>query len=210
MRLNLFAGWRAGQSLLTRLFSSRRTPRRLLGSQVRSLETLERRITPAVFMVPSEGSLATEIAAAESSTDPSNIIEVAAGSYSLTDESIQVPTEHNLFIEGAYAVPGIAPNVIIQPNGSGRVLEIKGNVTLENLTITGGDVQGESSTTPAQGGGLLIDGGDVTLSNVNVTNNKVQGAKGSQGDAGTGNNAGAQVATGEVLMAAGFTWQVAH
>ncbi len=83
------------------------------------------------------------------------------------------------------SIIGQGAGIIFQSDGSNRVLELNGNVVLENLAIEGGKVQASSKAT-AEGGGLLIDDGNVTLINVSVSNNSAQGANGATGTGAKG------------------------
>jgi hypothetical protein len=148
-------------------------------------------MAPAIFNVPGGSdpgvpvpSLTAAITLAEGNNDTSNIINVEPGSYPVVDQFIAMAPTRTLTIVGQ------GQGVTITANQQYRVFEINANVAFENLTITGGLVKSKSADSPAQAGGLLIDGGQVTLSNVNVTGNKVQGADGSKGSAGAGSNAG--------------------
>ena len=168
-----------------------------------SVESLEARLCLAVFNVPADMSLAAAITAADGNTDTGNIINLAAGTYSASEQTIQAGPGKSLTIIG-----DTPQDTIIAADGSHRVFEINGDVVLQNLTITGGVAKdgGVLGGGNALGGGLLIDGGQVTLSNVNVTGNKAQGAN------GTGRRAGLMAltaATAKVLPGAESIWPTA-
>jgi len=95
-------------------------------------------MAPAVFNVPSasSGSLSAALTAVATSTDNSNTIVLAPGTYQAVNQQIQVPAGDSLTILGD------GPGVVITANQQGRVFEINGNVRLQDLTITGGKVQG--------------------------------------------------------------------
>jgi autotransporter-associated beta strand protein len=130
------------------------------------MELLEPRWSPATFNVSDVAGLLTAINAAGANADPANVIELASGTYAVTNQLIQVAQGQTL------AIIGQGSGATLQSNGQGRVLEISGNVLLENLTIEDGIVQA-----PAEGGGLLVDDGQVALVNVNVSNNAVYGGQ---------------------------------
>ena len=116
--------------------------------------------------------LAAAIAAAEGDSDATNTINLVPGAYAATELLIQVPPTQTLSIVGQ------GPGVVLQSDGSNRVLEVTGSVVLENLSIEGGKVQAATPGAAAEGGGLLVDGGNVTLINVEVSGNSARGAGG--------------------------------
>jgi hypothetical protein len=177
-------------------------------------EVLEDRVAPAIFNVPGRSEpgtnvpdLATAIALADSNSDAENIINLAPGNYTVVNQAILAPATKTLSIVGQ------GPGVTLSAAGQGRVFTIYANVDLENLTITGGKVQSSSARTPAQGGGLEIDGGTVTLTQVNVTGNAVYGTAGidgvagapgaGQGRAGTDGTGGDEADGGGIYVAGG-------
>jgi hypothetical protein len=145
---------------------------------------LEERWAPAIFNVPAQMSLAAAITAAEApGADKVNTINVAPGTYAVTEQLIQLASSSTLSIIGQ------GTGVILQSDGSNRVLEVKnGNVVLQNLAIEGGKVQAPAKTN-ADGGGLLIDAGNVTLINVDVSNNSARGADGAKSTGAQSSNA---------------------
>ena len=168
-----------------------------------NLEYLECRLAPAVFNpAPSAAdgagdSLRDDINQADSNGDAANTINLAAGTYSLTDSK-----DGNLLIENSatsvpsktFTIVGQGPGKSIIQGGSSfanRIFQIVGatlagnsgfsvNVVLMNLTVTGGRAHGEGigSTIPTRGGGMLIDGAAVSLSNASVSKNNATGANG--------------------------------
>lgn len=185
------------------------------------LEVLEDRLAPAIFnLVPEAadgltGSLRWAISQANSNGDASNTINLAAGTYSLTDT-----TAGNLLIANANGNVPIKTltiagqgQVIIEPDAPGwndRIFQIEGPFTildpgitdaygmvvnLEGLTIQDGKVSssGGIPLTEANGnaileglgGGILVQNAQVTLDNVVVQNNVVQGLPGPAGSNGT-------------------------
>ena len=156
---------------------SKRGSTRSQGPRQLSIEALEARTLLAVFNVPAQMSLAAAISTADSNTDAQNTINLAPGTYAATELVITpnpaVPTASGGSAPQTLSIVGQAASVVLQSNGSNRVLELNGNVVLENLTIEGGKVQAPAKT-DAKGGGVLIDAGNVTLINVQVSNNSVR------------------------------------
>lgn len=156
------------------------------------LEALEARRAPAVFSVSNGGELASAIYEADNNDDSENDITLAPGSYLATGGLvIQAGLQKSLTIVGHTPV-GETPNVNIVADGSHRVFEVNGNVTFQNLTITGGVAKdsGVLGRDQALGGGLLIEGGQVTLTDVNIIGNTAHGSDGERGAAGFGDQAG--------------------
>ena len=157
------------------------------------LEDLEERLAPAVFNVTSAamdgaaGSLRYAIGQANTNSDPSNTINLAAGVYNLAASSsgellirdlaagvagktltIAGQSEASTFVQSkAFSAQGSRLFEIVGGNGIGET------VRLENLTLRSGFTQngGLLGGTAALGGGLLVEGGDVTLSRVAVSDN---------------------------------------
>ncbi len=123
-----------------------------------------------------DGSLRGEIAAAQSGDTIQFSSTLAGGTINLTDGTLQI--NKSLSIVGQTAAG--APDITINAGGKSRVFAIEGgsagiNVTLQNLTITGG--------TASDGAGLLISdrAGTVTLNNLDITSNQAAGAAGVNG-----------------------------
>jgi hypothetical protein len=158
-----------------------------------SLEELESRLVPAVFNEQSIGGLITAIQEADGNSDTTNTINLATGTYILsgaTTNEIQIQDHpaatKSLTItgQGFVEISGNSQD----DTWNHRILEIDGNTNftlkLVGLSVTGGNVPGTDPSTPAQGGGILIDGGNVILSNAMVFGNEVKGATGSAGALG--------------------------
>ncbi len=204
---------------------AKRSRRQRPSSRVRMwpshLETLEIRMAPAVFAVsPSAadgapGSLRYAINQADDNGDASNVINLAIGTYALTDA-----TDGNLLIQDKGAgVPDKSlaiigqgeANTIIEPQTAAasafRVFEIVSSagasvsVLFQSLAISDGVARngGAVGGALALGGGLLIDGGNVTLSHVAVSNNQALGASG----AGSPSRSGANAEGGGIFLASG-------
>ena len=144
-----------------------------------SFEPLENRVLLAVFNVPADMGLPTAIATADSNSDLANTIDVAPGSYELSN--CLISTAHvnvgGTVYQQTLSIVGQGQGVILQSDGSNRVLELSGNVVLQNLAIEGGKVQASIGTS-AKGGGVLIDGGNATFINVDVSNNSARAPTG--------------------------------
>src|SRR5271157_361700 len=99
-----------------------------------SLEKLEGRIVLSTYRVSSAAQLQADVADLANSTGPNTIVLKPGVLYSMS-QALQIQNAGNLTIE---AVPGKG-NVSLTSNVVDRVLEIDGgNVTLNNLNITGG------------------------------------------------------------------------
>jgi Bacterial Ig-like domain/Calx-beta domain len=168
-----------------------------------SLEGLEIRLSPAVFNVVAatadgaSGSLRDAIHQADSNGDADNLINLAAGSYSLSDQATGAlliddqgagVAAKTLTIAGA----GRSDTIVDASQLQNRVFQIQSSqgaavsVSFQNLTVKGGVASdgGVLGGTVALGGGFLIDGGDVTLSNVTVESNQAGVPKGSSSGVG--------------------------
>src|SRR5208337_1534929 len=168
--------WPGGLSTHARQVRHRPFPNHVL-----MLETLEDRTAPAVYEVPGAYSLHEAIADAELSTDINNVIVLAPGNYSVASELIAALPDNSANPPRLRSITILGSGAVLDAQGAGRVFELDGNVTLTNLTIQGGLVQGPAGADQAEGGGLLIDDGStVTLNDVVVENNVVRGASGTQ------------------------------
>jgi hypothetical protein len=144
--------------------ASRRSPPRRRSTVLR-LEAMEDRIVLSPLMVTSSadsgiGSLRATIASAASGST----IEFAGSVRNITLTSGDLVISTNLDIEG----PGPS-NLTINGNHAGRVFDISNNatVTIDQLTITGGQVVG------ANGGGVLNEMGcTLSMDHVVMTNNQ--------------------------------------
>jgi len=144
-------------------------------------ETLEDRTAPAVYEVPGSYSLHQAITDAELSSDVNNVILLAQGNYTVADQLVAALPDNTVNPPRLRSITILGSGAVLDAKGAGRVLELDGNVTLTNLTIQGGVVQGTAGAAQAEGGGLLIDDGStVTLNHVVVQNNGVLGAAGTQ------------------------------
>jgi hypothetical protein len=210
---------------LNRLFQpSRRgaAKRRRLGSRSRPVvEALEKRCAPAIFNPPPDAdaaSLRDAIAQADSNSDASNTIMLAAGEYPLSD-----PMNGHIVIQNTSSLPdktllivgqGQDQTLIDSPGTNAwhdRIFEIAanaGSVSFQSLTIEKGTAVdgGMLGGTDALGGGLLIEGGQVSLSQVTVTGNYAlasNGVTGADGNGAAGGNAyggGIYVADGTLTI----------
>jgi hypothetical protein len=123
-----------------------------------------------------DGSLRGEIAAAQSGDTIQFSSNLAGGTINLTAGELLI--NNNLSIIGLTCAG--APDITINAGGASRVFDIEGgsngiNVTLQNLTITGGAA--------SEGAGLLINdpAGTIALNNLDITSNQAAGAAGVNG-----------------------------
>ena len=164
----------------TRKHRPPRRPVRLL------LETLEDRITPANFIVNGvttgpNGGLVGIIAQANTHPGTSYTIQLQPttaplGAYNLTS-ALTITNTAGVTIEAA---PGVGNITIRQTGGAGnRIFTVApgGNVTLDNLTLTGGTVN--------DGGAVHVSaGGHLTIENSIITGNTATGGAGTAGEGG--------------------------
>ena len=130
--------------------------------------------------------LQAAVAEADADNVPVNILQLSAGTYYLTTDNLFASTA-SLTLANLSSLPSKsitlvgqgAANTVIEPGPQpwfDRILTIDGQAgltaVLQDLTITGGNLQVASTGTAAQGGGVLIDGGQVTMSNAAVTGNQ--------------------------------------
>jgi len=149
------------------------------------------------YPVPTDASLRTAIALADSNASAFNTIILSSSTYLLSDmtagglvigNTSSLPSK-TLTITGQGQTSSIIGSVF---NWHSRIFEIEGsggqslNVILQDLTIEGGNALngGVLGGSNALGGGLLIDDANVTLTNDAVQNNVAQGAPGAAGAAG--------------------------
>ena len=158
------------------------------------------------YPVPTDASLRSAIATADSNGDASNTIVLEAATYVLTDT-----TAGQIVIQNSSSLPSKtltivgqgdgANGTIIQPGTSAwqdRIFEVVGttgsdiSVVFQDLAIEGGNATdgGILGGTAALGGGLLIDGGTVSLTHVAVQGDQADGAAGAAARGGKGAGAG--------------------
>lgn len=150
------------------------------------LEGLEDRLAPAIYNVSDTTTLLAALKAATAFTneDFNNTILVAPGHYPVVDLQI-FPHGRTLTIKGTGPDPAA---VVVDGQQKGRVMTVAGDLipttgtgalTIENLTVTGGQVKGKFPTTNpdevAEGGGIDIATGNITLKDIVVTGNTVIG-----------------------------------
>ncbi len=166
------------------------------------LETLESRLTPAVFNVAASdvASLIADMNTANSNGQ-SNTINLTASTYDLLNI--------DNYWYGPNGLPAISSNLTIHGNGavlqrdsdangefrlfyvSGGMELSAGSLTMDNVTLEGGIAKGGDSNAGGGGmgaGGAIFNQGTLTLSAVTLTNNEALG--GSSGDGGAGNGGG--------------------
>ena len=179
-----------------------RTQRRLSRRSIRPLlETLENRLTPAVFNVGA-GDTATLIADINTanSNGQSNTINLTASIYYLT-------TVNNYWY-GPNGLPAISSNLTIHGNGaiiqrdpgantpdfrlfyvSGGLELSAGSLTMDNVTLQGGIAKGGDSDEGGGGlgaGGAIFNQGTLALTAVTLTNNEALGGSTNDSAAGFG------------------------
>jgi hypothetical protein len=176
----------------------RRPPRRSIRPL---LETLESRLTPAVFNVGA-GDVAGLIADINTanSNGQSNTINLSAGAYDLTDV--------NNYWYGPNGLPAIDSNLTIHGNGaviqrdsasgtpdfrlfyvSGGMELAAGSLMMDNVTLEGGIAKGGDSGTGGGGlgaGGAILNQGALALTAVTLTNNEALGGSSGVGSTNTG------------------------
>ena len=149
------------------------------------------------YPVGTDASLRNAINQADENANAFNTIILSASPYLLSNTSLGA-----LVIENSSSLPsktltitgeGSTNSVIESAYGwMDRIFQIEGsatqavNVTLQNLTIQGGNAQngGVLGGDDALGGGLLIDDATVTLVNDVIQDNQAQGGLGTTGAAG--------------------------
>ncbi|MEM9155165.1 MAG: choice-of-anchor Q domain-containing protein, partial [Cyanobacteria bacterium P01_F01_bin.33] len=116
-------------------------------------------------------SLREAVIASNTNADASDVIELGAGTFTLTipgaDEDDAATGD--LDIAGNVTIQGAgADATVIDANDIDRVLEVleTGTLTLEGVTITGGRINSND-----RGGGILNDGGTLTVSNSAISGN---------------------------------------
>jgi hypothetical protein len=195
--------------------SLKRESRPRLKSMQPLLEELESRLAPATFQVSSIGGLISAIQSADGNSDTINTIEIASGTYHLsgaTSSEILIqdqPAAAKLLIVKSQTGASVT---IAGDTGDGswktRILEINGNsnfsVKIEQVNLSGGRLIVTHPNTPAQGGGILINGGNVTLSGAVVSGNSAVGATGSLGARGASGQNGGNGGTGGKAQGGGI------
>lgn len=130
------------------------------------VDALEGRIVLSTFRASNTAQLVAAIASVNNSNEPNTIL-LRGGNYFVSHE-LKIQNAGNLTIKNAQA------GAVVNLTGSAidRVLEINGgNVTLENLNVSGG-------AGVDRGGGILAQNAALTLKNVRVFNNVVTEAGG--------------------------------
>ena len=143
------------------------------------------------------------------STDSADEIVLGSGTFPVANQMIVPFVSPNAY--KSLTIVGQGPGLTtISANQQGRDFEIKGDVTLRALTVTGGVVQSQSPYVAATGGGILIDSGNVMLDDVVVSGNQALGAQGAPGaaptgptDPGQGGEAGGDAFGGGIFLASG-------
>ena len=212
------------------LFTAKRSSRHLDERRRRSLrlmpESLETRVVlnSNIFAsVATESALRADIAAADTNSFTSNIIELSA-SITLTDTAAGqleitngTSTPKSLTIEGQ----GTSPSSTVISGSAAlntRIFEIVGTgsattaVVLKDLAIEDGSAHdgGVLGGTAALGGGILIDGGQVTLSNANIFTNGASGAAGAEARWEIAVNPEVPAVTAATRKGAASTWRPAN
>ena len=168
--------------------------------------------------------LITSIATANATPEP-DIIQLAAGSYSLTDVQSYADGWTGLpSVTGTLSLVGAGRDVtgIGRDNAAGRFrllhVAATGNLTLRDLTLHGGEPpDNDPSELGADGGALINKGGTVTIIDCTVTDNHTRYGKGaairnlgtlflanstvSNNDASVGRGAGGIFNTGSLSIA---------
>ena len=152
------------------------------------LEPLEERRLLAVFSAANVGTLITDVGLANSNSDASNTINLAAGSYTLSADGELLIQDTNAAVHTkTLNIIGVsASQTTIDGDGVTRVFEIESAqnatmaVVMKTLAVNDGLATdaGHVGGTAALGGGILIDGGQVTLSAVSMGSNRAVGAAG--------------------------------
>ena len=142
-------------------------------------EVLEDRIDPATFQVADVTGLLAAISAVNTNPSQQATINMAPGTYDLTSE-LQIVNASKLTIHGGS--PGKV--VIDNPTHAARIFDIEGgNVTIDSLTITGGNASGFYPT--PFGGGIYAQGGTLTVVNSTISGNTANQGGGIDVEGGT-------------------------
>lgn len=152
--------------------------------------------------VPSPLSLREAICLANNNAPSSSTINIPSGTYDLTSletGELQIETSgtgYSLSIIGA----GASSTIIQQTDGKDRIFEedfaLAGSnpLTIENVTLAGGNCSNTSTNDCGFGGGAVIAGGlagdDVTVTNVVMSNNATAAPAAGSQDGGALNFAG--------------------
>jgi hypothetical protein len=115
--------------------------------------------TPTVGACVSVSSCSVREAEAAADDAPGNTVSIPAGHYTLTLGQISIPVDMTIAGAGARST-------IVDGGGNSRVFNINNfvNVTIKDLSVTGGDTGGD-------GGGIFTEG-NLTLTSVAVVNNR--------------------------------------
>lgn len=167
------------------------------------------------------GSLRDAIDQSDTNSDASNTINLAAGTYSLTDTAVGelLIKDHAAGVAAkSLSISGVGAGTTIVDGSqlNSRVFQIVSSqgaavtVVFQNLTVQGGAATdgGALGGNAALGGGILIDGGNVTLSSVSVKSNRAGVAGLTNTSAGGGLSAPGGPTGPRVCRPkeAGFTW----
>ena len=129
-------------------------------------DLLEDRIDPATFQVVDVTGLQAAIAAVNSNPTQQATINLNPGTYDLTSE-LQIHNASNLTIKGYSADKVIVDN----PTHAARIFDIEGgNVTIDGLTITGGNAYGDIIQI-GWGGGIWAASGTLTVNQSTISGN---------------------------------------
>ncbi|MBM81813.1 MAG: hypothetical protein CMJ78_14650 [Planctomycetaceae bacterium] len=198
--LGVFEAFYCPHSLPTNAANKRR--RRVSASS--AIEALEERALLATFQLSAEllddedGGLRQAISEANSNGEDDEIT-LQEGVYSLSIRNSKKPENANL--EGDFDLTEAGQSIVITGQGASRtIIDGEGidrlfhvfegvNVTLRDLTLTGGVARDNGVLIkPARGGAILNAGGDLTLDNVFIIFNKAVGRDGRSD--GTGDRGG--------------------
>ncbi|WP_422927755.1 hypothetical protein [Singulisphaera sp. PoT] len=128
------------------------------------LEAMEGRVVPTTFYAANSAQLAADVATANNNPTQAHTIILANHPYNLT-ETLQIQNASNLTIKGTGTNP--ASVSIVAPNDGRAIQVIGGNLSLENLTVTGGN-------SVEVGGGIYSVNANVTLEDTSVTGNNAK------------------------------------
>jgi len=127
---------------------------------------MEGRVVPTTFHAANVAQLIVDIQAANNNPTQANTIILANRNYILPSE-LQIQNQTNLTIKGGSTSGGTANPAtvnIIAPH-AGRVLDINGgNVTIQGVTLTGGN-------NVEQGGGIFSQNANLSIQNSSITGN---------------------------------------
>ncbi|NOZ20371.1 MAG: hypothetical protein GXP25_04700, partial [Planctomycetes bacterium] len=138
-------------------------------------EELELRISPAVFTPGTEAQLRADIITAQTNNE-ADTIDLSGGTITLTGtrlDNANVSGDLDINITDGFGLT--IQNGTVDANDVDRAFHIIGgtSITFDSLTIQGGEVDDDgTTTTDARGGGIYNQAGaDITLTNVTLTDN---------------------------------------